>query len=134
MVIQLYRSDEEYLMPREIVSRLVQSMPTVLVDWAQADRILEVQLRRLVDLGAPEPIQSSHNALFGETAYIELRLPEYPGMIAAGMVYRYDSIFLECPAPQGERFLFDVGRRMTAILGYQMTVPERVTAWRASES
>jgi hypothetical protein len=134
MVIQLYRSDEEYLMPREIVSRLVQSMPTVLVDWAQADRILEVQLRRLVDLGAPDAIQLTHKALFGETAYIELRLPEYPGMTAAGMAYRYDSIFLECPEPHGEQFLFDVGRRMTAILGYQMTVPERVTAQQASES
>jgi hypothetical protein len=134
MVIQLYRSGEEYLMPKEIVSRLVQAMPTVLVDWAHADRVLDVQLGRLVDLWAPEAIQLSHKSHFGETAYIELRLPEYPDMTATGMVYRYDSIFLECPAPNGEQFLFDVGRRMTAILGYQMKVPEGITARQASES
>jgi hypothetical protein len=134
MFIQLYRNDEMYLKSREVVSRLVQSMPTVRVDWAQADQMLGVQLQRLVDLGAPEAIRMAHTGLFGETAYIELRLPEYPGMTAAGVVHPYDSICLECPAVDCEQFLLDVGRRMAAILGYQiMTEPEWVAARQASK-
>ena len=119
MVIQLYRSDENLLLPKEVASRLVQHLPTVKVDWARGNEMVEESLQRLLRLGAPEPIITSHKGFFDNTAHIELSLPEYPGKVAVVVVEAYKSPFVECDDPEAVGFLMDLANRLSRILGYQ---------------
>jgi hypothetical protein len=45
MTVLVYHENDQYLDPREAVCRLVKATPTILVDWAWGDRIVDEQYK-----------------------------------------------------------------------------------------
>ena len=122
MIVQLYRSDERYFPPREVASRLAQSLPTVLIDWNRGNRMVEESLQRLVEQNPPEVILQSHRAKLDNTVYIEFRLPEYPGQTAFTVVESYKSVFLEPLDCSTESFLRTLADRIAKALEYSIAI------------
>ena len=72
MELRLYQEEDEFLLPRDVVSRLVQSIPKILVNWDRGDHLVEDKLQELIAMDAPNPVITGHKSLFGQTAYVEI--------------------------------------------------------------
>src|SRR6266446_8873446 len=107
-MIKLYCSDRPYLETKEVASRLVQSLPTVLVDWARGNRIIQEELDRLIESNTPDVILDSHRSLFDNTPYIQIWLPEYPHNFAYCVLDPYQPFALKSNTPETSGFLMTV--------------------------
>src|SRR5438128_2193525 len=92
MVLRIFPidDDETYLDPKDLVSILEKSLPTVTVDWEGGDKLVQSTLDQLVALEAQAVVIRSHKRLFGETAVVEAAYPEFPGK-KVGFVVQFGS-------------------------------------------
>lgn len=124
MRIHLYpkHDDQDTLSPKEIATSLAISMPTVVIDWVRGDEEVERELRRLVEMSAPEAIRDSHRSLFGQTAYVELSFPEFPGRQVHFFVQPHSRITLESNEHEDADMIQHAAEKVSSILGYRFQI------------
>jgi len=80
MIAELFplTDDDPFLHPKEVAKLIAGNFAESLIDWEQANRMLQKKLEELENAGTPAPIIAGHKNLFGNTVCIEVRSSDNP--------------------------------------------------------
>lgn len=124
MPVYLYPKGDDYLDPKEVVSRIAQSLPIVLVDWMRGNQIIEKSLQDLIAINAPEPILISHKSLLIKTAYLRLSFPQFPNQNVEVLVSPCSRLELKCGNQDSEEAICHAAIQLASVLDYNYQVNE----------
>lgn len=122
MNITLYPEDGRYLEPREVASRLAQSMPKILIDWARGNQLVEETRLDLVKRNAPDVILESHDSHFDRTAQVTIWFPQFVDQSVHFVIWQLEAIDMQVGNAGSDECLLFAARRMSDVLGYEMSV------------
>ena len=113
------------LTAREAVCRIAQSIPVVVVDWAQGNEELKRTIRRLEAINAPAIIVDGHRARFeNQVVHLTMSFPEFPSLTACCWVWAYEKIELRCTDGDAVAFLTFAAKAIPIALGYGFEIIE----------
>ena len=125
MVALLFPKEDNdpYLNPREVASRLAQSLPELTISWPRGNEAVEASLQKLLARNTPKVIIASHRALFGNCFYFEASFLQFPDCIVTSVVYPQSRISLKGNQHRSD-FLEYAAREVATALGYQYQLAE----------
>jgi hypothetical protein len=95
--------DGSFLEAREIARRVIEALPSAVVDWQRGEVWVAESLQRLIDMRTPEVILQGHRRFFGRTVHISLAYPDWPErpveLITSGIQQGLDALFLNVTPP-----------------------------------
>jgi hypothetical protein len=130
--------DGSFLEAREIARRVIEALPSAVVDWQRGEVWVAESLQRLIDMRTPEVILQGHRRFFGRTVHISLAYPDWPErpveLITSGIQQGLDALFLNVTPPFNLTLLEQGAADFAAALARENERLMQVTSspWRTS--